>query len=335
MNEALEEAMLLARHEGQPVETVRVWQNARAMVLGRGEEAGTSLVDRCKENRIVVVRRASSGKTAYQDRGTLNVSYVVSQRALLPDIDNLLEVYRQLHRPIARSLSTLGIDAKVDYYGERTMIDGRLVSQAWFSFYYDLLLFQVCLNVDTDLNLEASLLKNGQTATTLSQELGREVEIFAVEEAVTDSIAKMLRLEFREQDITTLEKELAQRLHQIKYSKDDWNLRRQGPLSVKDVLVEAYVAYPPTKSCRQLIENIRSAVAALEDKVEVRIWMRGKGLNGQGSPPGVPMSHGLMEAVKKSLIPAIVLNGEMAFLRVVPSAADVKRRIMHVLERPA
>jgi hypothetical protein len=45
------------------------------------------------------------------------------------------------------------------------------------------------------------------------------------------------------------------------------------------------------------------------------------------------MSIALTEAAKKSIVPAVVVNGGLAFLRDVPSAEDVERKILQALER--
>ena len=43
MNEAIEDAILLARHEGQPLDTVHIWQNGRAVILASNADARASV----------------------------------------------------------------------------------------------------------------------------------------------------------------------------------------------------------------------------------------------------------------------------------------------------
>jgi hypothetical protein len=45
------------------------------------------------------------------------------------------------------------------------------------------------------------------------------------------------------------------------------------------------------------------------------------------------MSIALTEAAKQAIVPAVVVNGQLAFLRDVPSAEDVERKILQALER--
>jgi lipoate-protein ligase A len=335
MNEAIEEATLLARHEGQPLDTVHIWQNGRAAILARNADARTSVDEAaCKSNEVAIVRRAAPlGRTTYQDEGTLNLTYVIDQKGFFPDTDSLTEVYRRLSKPAVEVISGLGASVELPEYAASLEVEGRTIADAGVTFYYDLMFLQLSINVQTDLNALGRALKQGTRLTTLSREANRTVEIEDVQRALVQSIAKHFEVTFQEESLSPLEKKLADRLHEIKYSRHDWNFEGKAPLSIKDVLIEVYVAYPPTRSCREIIETVQSAMSDLRDNVELRIWMRGKGLDGHGSPAGVPMSIALTEAAKKSIVPAVVVNGGLAFLRDVPSAEDVERKILQALER--
>ena len=335
MNEAIEEAILLARHEGQPLNTVHIWQNGKAVILASNADVRTSVDEAaCKSNEVAIVRRAAPlGRTTYQDEGTLNLTYVIDQKRFFPDTDSLTEAYRRLSKPAAEVMSSLGVAVEVPEYAASLAVEGRTIADAWIRFYYDLMFLQLSINVQTDLNALGRALKQGARFTTLSREMNRTMEIEDVQSALIQSIAKQFGVTFQEENLTALEKKLAERLHEIKYSKHDWNFEGKAPLSLKDVLIEVYVAYPPTKSCREIIEAVQSAMRDLRDNVELRIWMRGKGLDGHGLPPGMPMSIALTEAAKQATVPAVVVNGELAFTRDVPSAEHVERKILQALER--
>jgi len=334
MNEAIEEAILLARHEGEPLDTVHIWQNGKAAILANNADARTSVDEAaCKSNEVSIVRRAAPlGRTTYQDEGTLNLTYVIDQKRFFPDTDSLTEAYRRLSKPAAEVMSSLGVAVEVPDYAASLVVEGRTIADAWVRFYYSLMFLQLSINVQTDLNALDRALKQGARFTTLSREVNRTVKIEDVQIALIQSIARHFGVTFQEENLSPLEKKLADRLHEIKYSRHDWNFEGKAPLSIKDVLIEVYVAYPPTRSCRQIIENVGSATRDLKDRVETRIWMRGKGLDGHGLPAGVPMSIALTEAAKQAIVPAVVVNGQLAFTRDVPSAEDVERNILQVLE---
>jgi len=334
MNEAIEEAILLARHEGQPLDTVHIWQNGKAVILANNADARTSVdEDACKSNEVAIVRRAASGRTTYQDERTLNLTYVIDQKRFFPGTESLTEAFRRLWKPVVEVISGLGPAVEVPEYAAGLEVEGRKIADAWIRFYYNLMFLQLSINVQTDLNAVGRALKQGARFTTLSREVNRIVEIEDVQSALIQSIAKLFGVTFQEETPSPLEKKLAERIHDIKYSRHAWNFEGKAPLSLKDVLIEVYVAYPPTRSCRQIIENVRSATRDLEDRVEIRIWMRGKGLDGHGLPPDVPMSIALIEAAKKAIVPLVIVNGQLAFIRDVPSAEDVERNILQALER--
>jgi len=334
INEAFEEAMILARHEEQTLDTVRIWQNRKTVVLSSDGDARASLdEDACKNNGVVIVRRASSGRVMYQDQGTLNLTYVIDQKSFFPDTDSLTEVHKRLWKPAADVISKLSADVEVPAYGKDLIIDSGRVAQAWIRFYHNLMLFQLSINVHANLGALKYVLKHEDRYTNLRRELSNSLGMDDIKRALIDSTARQFGVSFQEQNPSPAEKRLAGRLFEVKYSKDDWNFAGKAPLSLRDVLVEVYVAYPPTRSCREIIENIRSATRDLEDRVELRIWMRGKGLDGKGSPPGVPMSSALIDASKKSIIPAIIINGEIAFSRHVASAEDLRDKILQTLGR--
>ncbi len=185
--------------------------------------------------------------------------------------------------------------------------------------------------MNTDLKLLSQVLRRKDFITTLGSELNKTLRIEDVERTLIESIGKRPGLEFETQSLLSSEKKLAERLYEIKYSRDDWNLKMKGPLTLKDVLVDVYVAYPPTRSCKAIIDKVNSAMEKVRDKIEMRIWMRGKGLNGQGVPPGVVMPGGLMKASKESIVPAVIINGQITFSRDVPSKEEVEREIYKVL----
>jgi lipoate-protein ligase A len=329
MNEAYEEATLLARHQEQTVGTIRVWQNESAVLLGNSGEIGISVnEDRCKLNNVTIVRRASSGKTIYQDHGTLNLTYVINQKNLFPETDNLTEIYRQLCEPVAYGISKFGVKAKVGDYGQSILAEGKRLCDVSVNFYYDLVLFGLSININTNMNVLRQVLKQEDDTTTLSTVLGRTVSMEDAWNMLLHAITGHFRLTVENQNFTPSEENLAKRLYEIKYSKDEWTIHGKAPLSLRDVLVDLYVAYPPTRSCKEIIENVNSAITEIKDKVELRIWMHGRGLNGQRCPPGVIMTGGLIKASKESIIPAIIINGEIAFSRDVPSKGDLRNRIV-------
>jgi lipoate-protein ligase A len=161
MNEAIEEAILLARHEGQPLDTVHIWQNGKAAILASNADARASVDEAaCKSNEVVIVRRAAPlSRTTYQDEGTLNLTYVIDQKRFFPDTDSLTEAYRRLSKPAVEVISGLGASVEVPEYAADLVVKGRTIADASITFYYDLMFLQLSINIQTDLNTLGHALK--------------------------------------------------------------------------------------------------------------------------------------------------------------------------------
>lgn len=330
-NESFEEAMLRATRRGAP-NTLRVWRNGDAVVVGSSVSVEASVnLEACRSLGIPIVRALSSIKTVYQDQGTLNLTYLVDQRTVFPGLESLIEVYRGLYSPLVKALAGLGLEVKLDENAQTMYVEDRRLSEAGAGFYYDWILFRVSLNVKTDLSKAAWVLKKPPLATTVCRELDGRVDVVEVEEALIEGVAAQLGVKLETGEPTSVELELAGKLWEAKYSRDGWNLHMKAPLTLKDVLVDVYVAYPPTRSCVQLIKNVKSALEGFMDRVELRVWMRGKGLEGRGVPPGVVMPGGLVRASKESIIPAVIINGEISFSRNVPSIDELKSKVLQAM----
>jgi lipoate---protein ligase len=77
-NLALEEALIRAVPPGP---LLRIWQNGRCVVIGRGQQVSREVnVAACAASGVPVLRRASGGGTVYHDLGNLNITVAVPGR---------------------------------------------------------------------------------------------------------------------------------------------------------------------------------------------------------------------------------------------------------------
>ncbi len=75
LNLALDEAILSEVAQGRVPPTLRIWQNPRCVVVGRGQDPEDEAdVGYCRRHHIPVVRRASGGGAVYHYPGNLNFS---------------------------------------------------------------------------------------------------------------------------------------------------------------------------------------------------------------------------------------------------------------------
>lgn len=329
MNLAVDEAILRCRNDGLVLDTIRLWQNVNAAVVGCNDSVEFEVdLEACRRRGLTITRRVSAGETVYHDKDNLNFTIVLSEKSF-PLPENLLDSYKLMCRSVARGLNLLGVNATIDDYGQTIFSRDRRIAEAGQYFFYDLMLFHGTVYVDTDLTLANEVLKRrDKPLTTLRTEVGKDVSMVKVKQSLIEGFQSQLGIELSpERTLTEHEKTLAEKLYAVKYSTDEWNIGAKTPLSLRDVLIEVYVAYPPTSMCRGIMNVVSAVAAKFPSRVEIRTWMRGRGLEGRGAPPGVIMSHGLQRASKESIVPAIIINGEIAFGRAVPSEDDLAKAI--------
>jgi lipoate-protein ligase A len=117
-NFAREEAV--ARHvaadPAAPAPVLRLWRNARAVVVGRFQLAAAEVdVAAADTLRAPVLRRFTGGGTVWHDPGNLNVSVILRPEDALfraePELRRLPGLYRLVLEPLAVAARTLGARA--------------------------------------------------------------------------------------------------------------------------------------------------------------------------------------------------------------------------------
>ena len=118
LNLAREEAV--ARHvaadPSAPAPVLRLWRNARAVVIGRFQ-LGAAEVDLAAAValRAPVLRRFTGGGTVWHDSGNLNVSVVLRPEDALfvadPELRRLPGLYRLVLAPLEAAVRALGVSA--------------------------------------------------------------------------------------------------------------------------------------------------------------------------------------------------------------------------------
>jgi hypothetical protein len=234
-----------------------------------------------------------------------------------------------LNEGIVNGLNKLGVNAEARPSG--VFISNRRISEALPLWFYNFLLFQGTLQINTELDVYRQVIRaeNGSEErndlTSLRQELNREIQMDEVKQALMQGIAKKLEVTFEKSDLTDEERKSAEKLQRIKYSVDSWNVASQEPflLGMGKTTVEILVAYTPTSMCRKLIELVNNTTSDLQSDIEIRIWMKGRGPLQHGINPDMPTT--LRSTEKQNVIPAIIINGERKFSQSIPSAENLRK----------
>lgn len=337
MDFAINEAIFVSRKEGLSRDTLRLWQGPRHVAIGaHGSCAEAINVEACKRYGVEIVRAASVGNgVLYQDVGSINFAVTANTSPLIRNGHPVLSVYEKINECVARSLQKFNLSASADPHG--VYVNGKRISAALPKWFYDFLLFQGTILADTNLALYNKLIARthvdkGKTGTILTREAGQEMGTGKLKEAVSEAFEEVLNIKFEKAGLTIDEKKLSEKLYKKKYSLDKWNVdgRDLFLMGMGKTAVEVFVAYPPTSKCVELIKLVNEVTDDLKGDVGVVIWMRGKGQGQHG--PNMAMSSGLVNAHKASIIPAIIINGELVFRGCAPSKETLRETIARAID---
>ena len=335
MDWAVNEAIFRSRRTGLTLDTLRLWRGSPAVVLGTPSSFEDD-VDRenCIKNGVEIVRTISvSPNVLYYDTGSLNFAFAIDTskiKQLMENYQPVLSEYQFLNECIAMGLHRkFGVALKSDFTG--VYVKDRILAESLQAWFYNYLLFQGTIHINTNLKIYSEVTRSRKQPATLSIELGKEICVEDVINALVQGFEKRLGVNFNEQNITEDEHKLIQKLYRVKYNLDKWNASGYAPflIGMGKTTIEVFVAYPPTSKCRQLIDLVKNVTSDLQNEVEVRVWMRGRGIYQHGPNPEI--SPVLKSAEKNSTLPAIIVNGELKFSESIPSKEDLRKAIIEAL----
>jgi len=340
LNLAVNEAIFRSRREGLTQDTLRLWQSPNSVVLGAPSSYRNDVNhEACRKYDIEIVRAVSvSCGVLYQDMGSLNFTVAADAtflKHLIKNYQPVLSEYQILNEGVAKGLQRFGVDVKADHSG--IYIDKRRISEALPLWFYDFLLFQGTLRINTDPGVYDGVIRTKRyhekkdALTSLSRELGKNIQIDEAKKALVQGLEERLGVRFEEQGLAEDEQKLIEKLYRVKYGLSRWNVDSHEPFltGMGKTTVEVFVAYPPTSMCRELVHLVNDVVSDLQDEVKVMIWMRGRSIYQHGPCP--EMSSALQAAKKRSIIPAIIINGELKFSESVPSKEVLRKALLDAL----
>lgn len=324
---ALDETIMLHVKGGDAPNSVHFWRSPPSIVLGnlRLNQEQMSFLE---GKNVNVIRRVTDGPTFYADEGSLLFGFILDTRdPLFPR--ELNDLYRLVNSPIIETIENFGLKCAFDNTSY-LFVDDVVISQVSQFWYYDVLVFQgvVYLDVDVDFANSAGILPKKVSSLTRLSSGKKTIKEFIGE--ASQRIREKFGATLVEGSLTDLEKNTFERVLETKYHSPKWNLEFSPPLAYGKLLIEVLTASPPTKMCSQIEKNVKEGIkmSGNEEEIELRIWRRGRGL-----PPGVTVTNGLIEAAKKSQIPAVIVNGELKYGRTVPTPEEFSNIIREEIKR--
>jgi lipoate-protein ligase A len=236
-NLALEEAIARQVGEGKSPPTLRLWRNRNAAVIGENQSANAELrFDACRELGVEVVRRFTGGGAVYHDLGNLN--YSICTRKLSPsNLEIGQTVFRQGLDCTVACLGILGLQSsRVPI--NTILVRGRKISGGAGAIRWGAVFYHCSILVSTDLEMVWKILRWEQPplprarvqskrlpVTSLKTELGGEISIDQVKQALRDTFAGTFKTELVPGLATEQEVRMIPVLVKDKYGAEEWNLK--------------------------------------------------------------------------------------------------------------
>lgn len=226
MNLAVEEAILRYLLECNGPNTLRLWRNPPCVVVGYFQNPYSEVnIAACKKLRIPIIRRVSGGGAVYHDYGNLNYSLFMHKSILGTEMD-VEKSYDLFCNGVIEGLKILGIKA----YNKRgsILINKKNSGSAQYRL-YDVILHHgtLMINVNLDVLKQALGISNPEKIlVNLQDVVPAKISLNSIKNAIKVGFEKTLNVKFSKGTLTLKERQIANKLWKIKYSKEGWNISK-------------------------------------------------------------------------------------------------------------
>jgi len=247
MNMAMDEAVLNARIKGLVPNTVRFYRwNPSAVSIGKFQKIENEVyLENCLKHGVDVVRRITGGGTVYHDaEGEITYSVIANKEDL--NAKDIAEAYAKIYNGIVEALKILGLKADFNEGDVRACpnltINGKKISGSAQCHKAGIVLQHGTILVDVNFEkmftflrvpwaktcMEVvSIAKN--KITSIKAELRKEIPHATLHKSLIEGFQKALKTKLESGNLTTYEKELAEKLCTEKYATTEWNLCGKEP----------------------------------------------------------------------------------------------------------
>ncbi len=233
---ATEEAIFINVINGKSPNTFRFYRHRNAVILGCFQLASQEVdEDFSNSKNISIVKRVTGGGAVYHDMGNLNFSIIANDKFGIGN--DVPKLYSTMMQGALQAFKNIGINSQPGKLNDVSVANKKILGAA-ATIRSGSLLFHACVLVDVNLTTLASSLKvpgiklkDKGVATVLERVTNVKAisgkDINEVKEALLNGYSQTLNLEFEIGDLTKEESELAKRLYESKYNKNEWNMGRE------------------------------------------------------------------------------------------------------------
>ncbi|WP_461865416.1 lipoate--protein ligase family protein [Thermococcus sp.] len=230
-NLAFEESLARVRAKDLIPDTLRIWVNDKAIVLGyfRDPEEDVNLSKAEKEG-FPIIRRFTGGGTVYHDKGCINYSIVLKRDVKFP----ISYLYGTLLKGTLDALKKLGIEAELRNTSD-IVFGGKKISGTAGSIKWGVLFLHGSILINANLKKLKSLLRIPQnikpSIDPVKYKVANLTEFIDVEyndivSTLIHGYSKVLSLRYHFEEPTKKEIEITRMLYKEKYSRRDWNMEK-------------------------------------------------------------------------------------------------------------
>jgi lipoate-protein ligase A len=228
---ALEEAVFEAVRRGGE-DTLRLWVNKRAVIIGRSQSAAAE-ADRSQAEKlgVPILRRLSGGGAVYHYPGNLNVSLMLADCRSLGGVK---QTFRSCGEAIARSLSESGLAITVWennlFAGEKKIAGAAQARRGNGLLYHSTLLvkpdtisMERLLRAVKEEYRPFGVPSRPHPTTTITEATGHGLSLVEIGRGIVEEFCRLLHRPATEGGIDADEQKCAQRLAAEKYGSVEWN----------------------------------------------------------------------------------------------------------------
>jgi len=228
---ALEEAVLEAVRNGCN-DTLRLWVNGRAVIIGRSQSIAAEVdLEEVEKLAIPVLRRISGGGTVYHYPGNLNASLILRDGRSLGGVK---QTFRSCGEAIARSLGELGRTITVRenslFVGEKKIAGAAQARRGNALLYHSTLLVKPdtipmeCLLRAANRNYRPiGVPSRPHPTTTIAEAAGQNLSLEEIGRGIVVELCRLLHRSTCEGSLDVDESKCAQKLATEKYESVEWN----------------------------------------------------------------------------------------------------------------
>ena len=244
-NMAIDEAILTARIAGKVPNTLRFYRwNPSAVSIGRFQDLFSEVhVENCGKYSVDIVRRITGGGAVYHDYdGEITYSVVVDGKDLGYAEMDIISAYKAVCSGLIEAVRILGTTAEFNPLDPKQCpsitIRGKKISGSAQSYKRGILLQHGTFLVDINHEKMFTFLKvpwaktlmdvleaSKKKLTSAKQELESRMSIDEVYHALVRGFENALKIQLVEEELTSYERKLAEKLRETKFATENWNFK--------------------------------------------------------------------------------------------------------------